>query len=95
MDSVKSISGGSRAGTTELSVLSNCGFVILHVNNPAMIPFWYRVHRADRTIASGYNTKLNGTFLARGKDGYSMEITYLFGGKSKVIQEELPYVEKI
>ncbi|HBW79085.1 MAG TPA: hypothetical protein DEF78_00615, partial [Sphingobacterium sp.] len=68
--------------------------VILHVNNPAMIPFWYRVHRAGRTIASGYHTTLNSKFLARGKDGYSMEITYLFGGKSKVIQEELPYVEK-
>jgi hypothetical protein len=68
--------------------------VILHVNNPASIPFWYRVYRANRIIASGYDTKLNHAFLERGKDGYSMELTYLFGGRSKIIREELPYMEK-
>jgi Large extracellular alpha-helical protein len=68
--------------------------VILHVNNPASIPFWYRVYRANRIIASGYDIKLNHAFLERGKEGYSMELTYLFGGRSKIIREELPYMEK-
>ncbi len=68
--------------------------VLLHVDNPARIPFWYQVHRAGRMIAAGYETELNRAFLAGGKEGYSLEITYLFGGRSKVIREELPYVEK-
>lgn len=68
--------------------------VILHVNNPAAIPFWYRVYRANRMVASGYDTKLSHAFLARGKEGYSLELSYLFGGRSKVIREELPFIEK-
>ncbi|ULT23322.1 hypothetical protein KUH03_29565 [Sphingobacterium sp. E70] len=53
--------------------------MILNVHNPAAIPFWYQVRKAKRTIASGYTTQLNQAFAGKGNDGYSMQITYLFG----------------
>ncbi|WP_223583625.1 alpha-2-macroglobulin family protein [Sphingobacterium sp. GVS05A] len=68
--------------------------VILNVHNPAAIPFWYQVRKAKRTIASGYTTQLNQAFAGKGNDGYSMQITYLFGGMSQVIKEELPFIQK-
>jgi len=68
--------------------------VILNVNNPAALPFWYEIRKANKTVASGYDTKLNRTFPEHGKEGYSMQIVYLFGGRSKVIKENLPFVQK-
>ncbi|AIM37029.1 hypothetical protein KO02_10240 [Sphingobacterium sp. ML3W] len=68
--------------------------VLLTVNNPAAIPFWYQVRKANKMIASGYGTQLNRAFLERGKDGYSMQITYLFAGRAKVMKEDLPFMQK-
>jgi TonB-dependent SusC/RagA subfamily outer membrane receptor len=68
--------------------------VLLTVHNPAAIPFWYQIRKAKKMVAAGYATQLNRAFAERGKDGYSMQITYLFAGRVKVMKEDLPFVQK-
>ncbi len=68
--------------------------VLLTVSNPAAIPFWYRVRKGKKMVSSGYATQLNEAFSERGKDGYSLQITYLFAGRAKMIKEDLPFMQK-
>lgn len=68
--------------------------VYLKVDNPAQIPFWYTVRRGKQEIASGYTTFLDYSTIDRGKEGYSMQLSYLFAGESKRMEQSLPYAEK-
>jgi len=68
--------------------------VFLKVENPAHIPFWYSVRKGKNEIASGFTTALDYSVPARGKDGFGMQLSYLFAGESKRINQSLPYLEK-
>ena len=68
--------------------------IFLKVNNPAHIPFWYSIRKMKKEIAKGYTTQLNYARKDTGEEGYSMQLSYLFGGKSKSIEETLPFVQK-
>lgn len=68
--------------------------IYLEVNNPANIPFWYTIRKMKKEIAKGYVTQLNYANKAAGENGYSMQLSYLFGEESKVIEEELPFIQK-
>lgn len=70
------------------------GLLYLEVDNPAQIPFWYTVRRGKNEVASGYATSLNHSMPDNGKNGYSMQLSYLMAGKSWHIDEILPYTEK-
>ena len=67
--------------------------VFLKVENPANIPFWYTVRKKNNEIAKGYTTQLNYSVKDNGKEGYSMQLSYLFG-KERQIEEKLPFVRK-
>lgn len=68
--------------------------VFLKVENPAQIPFWYSVRKGKNEIASGFTTALDYSVPARGKDGFGMQLSYLFAGESKRINQSFPYLEK-
>lgn len=68
--------------------------IYLKVDNPANIPFWYTVRKMEKEIARGYTTQLNYAIKDTGEDGYSMQLTYLFGGGGKSIEGVLPFVQK-
>lgn len=68
--------------------------VYLKVDNPAQIPFWYSVRRGKKEIASGYTILLNYSTRDKGKEGYNMQLSYLFGEGNKRIEQSLPYAEK-
>lgn len=68
--------------------------VYLKVENPAHIPFWYSVREGRKEIASGFTTTLDYSVPARGKDGFGMQLSYLFAGRSKHINQSFPYLEK-
>lgn len=68
--------------------------IYLKVENPTNIPFWYTIRKMKDEIAKGYTTQLNYTIKDRGDDGYSMQLVYLFGGKSESIESSLPFVQK-
>lgn len=65
----------------------------LQVDNPAEIPFWYTVRRNKKDIASGYATRLDYSTADAG-GGYSMHLSYLFGGTGRFFTRELPEVRK-
>jgi len=68
--------------------------VFLKVENPANIPFWYTVRKKNNGIAKGYATsQLTYSAKDNGKEGYSMQLSYLFG-KERNIEEKLPFVRK-
>lgn len=47
-----------------------------------------------KEIAKGYTTQLNYAQKDTGEEGYSMQLSYLFGGQSKTIEESLPFIQK-
>jgi len=59
--------------------------VVLKVDNPAQIPFWYTLRRNNREIAKGYTTHLDYAVRDNGKDGFGMQLSYLFG-KERLIE---------
>lgn len=67
--------------------------VFLKVENPANIPFWYLIRQKGKDIAEGYTTHLDYSTKDT-KDGYSMQLSYLFAGEGKRIEESLPFVQK-
>lgn len=68
--------------------------IFLKVDNPAKIPFWYSIRKNNSEITKGYTTHLDYSAKDSGKDGYGMQLSYLFGGGEKSIEESLPVVEK-
>lgn len=68
--------------------------IYLKVDNPASIPFWYTIREKKEEIARGYTTQLNYAIKDTGEDGYSMQLTYLFGGGGKSIEGLLPFSQK-
>lgn len=68
--------------------------VRLTVDNPAGIPFWYRIIRGKRMIENGYATSLDYRRRERGNGAYSLQLAYLFGNASKHITESLPFTQK-
>lgn len=68
--------------------------ICLKVDNPAGIPFWYTVRKMKKEIAGGYTTQLNYAIKDTGENGYSMQLSYFFGGESKSIQGALPFARK-
>nr|WP_320058296.1 alpha-2-macroglobulin family protein [uncultured Bacteroides sp.] len=68
--------------------------IYLIVDNPAQIPFWYAVRKKNKEIAKGYTTQLNYSVKAKSEEGYSMQLSYLFGEESKNIRQSLPFTEK-
>lgn len=70
------------------------GDVRLVVDNPSGLPFWYTIRRGKKVIGKGYVSELDYSCRDRGKDGYTMQLSYLLGEKAKSITGNLPYVEK-
>lgn len=68
--------------------------IYLKVDNPANIPFWYTIRKMKKEIARGYTTQLNYVIKDTGEDGYSMQLSYLFGRKGKSIEGLLPFARK-
>lgn len=68
--------------------------IYLKVDNPAKIPFWYTIRKMKKEIGRGYTTQLNYSIKDTGEDGYSMQLSYLFGGKSQSIEGLLPFAKK-
>lgn len=68
--------------------------IYLKVDNPAKIPFWYTIRKMKKEIDRGYTTQLNYSIKDTGEDGYSMQLSYLFGGKSESIEGLLPFAKK-
>jgi len=68
--------------------------VYLQVDNPASIPFWYRIRKGKKEIATGYTTRLNYSIPDYDQRGYHMQLSYLFGGTSKQVEQALPFTEK-
>ena len=67
--------------------------VYLNVENPANIPFWYTLRKNKHEIAEGYTTQLNYSEKDDGKEGYGMQLDYLFG-KERHIEKMLPFAAK-
>ena len=70
------------------------GKVRLVVDNPAGFPFWYTVKKGGAIINKGYTTELDYTRTDRGKNGYTVQLSYLLGEEARTIQGSLPYAEK-
>lgn len=68
--------------------------IFFHVDNPAEIPFWYTIRQGKKQVTSGYAKELRYAASAHREQGYSMMLSYLFGGKAKKIEQALPYVDK-
>lgn len=68
--------------------------IYLKVDNPANIPFWYTICKMKKEIGAGYTTQLNYSIKDISEDGYSMQLSYLFGGKSESIEGLLPFAQK-
>lgn len=68
--------------------------IYLQVDNPSDIPFWYTVRKGKKNIVEGYATQLHYAMKDKDYEGYSMSLSYVFGGKSKRIEGTLPYVQK-
>lgn len=68
--------------------------IYLKVDNPANIPFWYTIRKMKKEIDRGYATQLNYVIKDTGEDGYSMQLSYLFGGDGKSIEGLLPFAKK-
>jgi len=68
--------------------------VYMKVENPGHIPFWYSIRKGKKEIASGFTTSLDYSASAMGKSGFYMQMSYLFAGESKNIEQSLPYLEK-
>lgn len=68
--------------------------IYLKVDNPANIPFWYTIRKMKKEIDRGYTTQLNYSIKDTGEDGYSIQLSYLFGGKSESIEGLLPFAQK-
>lgn len=68
--------------------------IYLKVNNPAKIPFWYTIRKMKKEIGAGYTRQLNYSIKDTEEDGYSMQLSYLFGGKGKSIEGLLPFARK-
>lgn len=78
----------------EYKFYRNNDSVYLKVNNPANIPFWYTIRKMKKEIDRGYTTQLSYVTKDTGEAGYSMQLSYLFGGESKSIEGLLPFVQK-
>lgn len=72
----------------------NDGSIRLVVDNPAKFPFWYTIRKNNKTIDKGYGTALDYSYKDKGKNGYSMQLSYLLGKNTQTISGRLPYVEK-
>ena len=70
------------------------GNVRLVVDNPSGFPFWYTIRKGKKIIDKGYVSELDYSCKDRGKNGYTMQLSYLLGEKAKTITGSLPYVEK-
>ena len=70
------------------------GYAKLIVDNPAGFPFWYTIRKGRNIIDKGYTTELNWSHQDRGKNGYTMQLSYLLGETARTIQGSLPYMEK-
>lgn len=70
------------------------GSVRLVVDNPSGFPFWYTIRQGKTIIDKGYTSELDYSYKDRGKNGYTMQLSYLLGEKAKTITGSLPYVEK-
>lgn len=68
--------------------------LFLKVENPAQIPFWYSVRKNKNDLVSGFTKALDYSVATPGKDGFYMQLSYLFAGESKHIEQSLPYLEK-
>lgn len=68
--------------------------ILLEVENPANIPFWYTLARGKKTLSSGYTTQLNFSEREKRNEGYKVQLSYLFGGKEAVIEKSLPFYRK-
>lgn len=68
--------------------------IYLKVNNSANIPFWYTIRKMKKEIDRGYTTQLNYAIKDTREDGYSMQLSYLFGGKGRSIEGLLPFAKK-
>ena len=67
--------------------------VFLKIENSANIPFWYTIRKKNKEIAKGYTTQLNYSIKDNKREGYGMQLSYLFG-KERHIEEMLPFVQK-
>lgn len=67
--------------------------VQLLVMNRAEIPFWYSVRRKNKEVAQGYGRELSYRMADLKREGFSMRLSYLFGGRSWTIERDLPYQE--
>lgn len=70
------------------------GNVRLVVDNPSGFPFWYTIRKGKHIIDKGYALELDYSYKDRGKNGYTMQLSYLLGEKARTITGSLPYVEK-
>ena len=68
--------------------------VILKVDNPANIPFWYTIEKMSKIVTKGYTTELDYVIKDTNGEGYRLQLIYLFGGRNKVIDKSLPYTRK-
>lgn len=66
----------------------------LIVDNPSAFPFWYTIRKGKMIIDRGYTTELDYSYKDKGKNGYTMQLSYLSGRDAKTITGRLPYVEK-
>lgn len=68
--------------------------IFLHMDNPAEIPFWYTIRQGKKELVSGYAKQLHYAVPAHRQEGYSLMLSYLFGGEAKKIEQDLPYADK-
>lgn len=68
--------------------------VMFKVDNPSRIPFWYSIRKNKKNIKEGYAVNLDYALKDESLNGYSMQVSYLFGGKSKLVEASSPFVRK-
>jgi TonB-dependent SusC/RagA subfamily outer membrane receptor len=70
------------------------GNVRLVVDNPSRFPFWYTIRKGKKTVGKGYVSELDYSCKDKGKNGYTMQLSYILGEEAKTITGSLPHMEK-
>ncbi|GGA85574.1 carboxypeptidase-like regulatory domain-containing protein [Puia dinghuensis] len=68
--------------------------VLISVNNPARLPFWYTITAGRKVILRGYGDQLHYLGKPVGSAPYHLQLQYLWQGDLQSRQIDLPFFEK-
>ncbi len=68
--------------------------VYIIADNPRKIPFQYNIYKRNKQKSLGYTDSLKYLQQTNSKQNYFLSIRYLWGGKVKEENYEIPYVDK-